>query len=101
MIGAIVLAALAGALLFAFRDGGKEVAVYRDGAEEARFDLSGSEDIVLKGKDGQENELVIEDGKAYLRHATCPDKICVKQGEISAEGETIVCLPHKLVVAIE
>lgn len=101
LIGVIVLVALAGLLIFSFRGSGREVVVYRDGTEVYRFELDSSEKIVLEGKDGQENELVIEDGKAYISYATCPDKICVKQGKITKEGETIVCLPHKIVVAIE
>ena len=47
------------------------------------------------------NFLVIEDGKAYVSEADCPDKICVDHAPISRVGETIVCLPHGVVIAIE
>lgn len=100
IIGILIVAAVV-ALFYAFRGDGKEVAVYRDSEEIYRFDLSDSVKIMLEDENGQQNELVIEDGKAYLTYADCPDKICVKQGEISNEGETIVCLPHKLVIEIE
>ena len=47
------------------------------------------------------NVLVIEDGKAYMREATCPGyQDCVERGKISFVGETIVCKPNKLVVEI-
>jgi len=46
------------------------------------------------------NELVIENGKASVVSADCPDKICVRQKAISRTGESIVCLPHKLVITI-
>lgn len=47
------------------------------------------------------NVLVIEDGKAYMREATCPGyQDCVERGKISFIGETIVCKPNKLVVEI-
>ena len=36
-----------------------------------------------------------------MKEADCPDKYCVKQGKIKNVGETIVCLPHKVVVEIE
>ena len=47
------------------------------------------------------NTLVINGGKASIVSADCPDKLCVHQQEISKAGESIICLPHKLVVRIE
>ena len=41
-----------------------------------------------------------KEGKAYMSGADCPDKLCVKQKAISKKGESIVCLPHKLVVQV-
>ena len=52
------------------------------------------------GADGY-NFLVIENGYAYMKDADCTDKICVHQGRISKVGETIVCLPHKVVIEIK
>ena len=43
---------------------------------------------------------MIKDGKADMIHADCPDKICVHQKAVSAENETIVCLPNKIVVTV-
>ena len=51
-------------------------------------------------KDIGNNTLIIEDGYAYVTDSDCPDKICEQMGKISKPGETIVCLPHKLVVEI-
>ena len=42
----------------------------------------------------------IEDGKAYMEEANCPDGYCEEQGKISGHTQTIVCLPHKLVVEV-
>ncbi len=47
------------------------------------------------------NVVVIEDGYAYVKEADCRDKICVHHPKISKSGESIICLPHKLVVSIE
>ncbi len=47
------------------------------------------------------NTLEIKDGVADMIEATCPDKLCVHQKSISDSGETIICLPHKVVVSIE
>lgn len=46
------------------------------------------------------NILVIKDGEASISEASCPNKLCIKQGKISAEGQSIICLPNKLVVEV-
>lgn len=43
----------------------------------------------------------VNNGKIRIKESDCPDKICVKTGYISSKGETIVCLPKKLIVEIE
>ena len=51
-------------------------------------------------KKGCSNILIIEDGAAWLEDADCPDKLCMHQGAIFRDRQTIVCLPHKLVVEV-
>lgn len=46
------------------------------------------------------NRVVIKLGIVYIEEADCPDKLCVKQGKVSKSGESIICLPHKVVVKI-
>ena len=46
------------------------------------------------------NHLSIRGGYAQVTEADCPDGICVHQGQISRNGEIIVCLPHRLIVEI-
>lgn len=46
------------------------------------------------------NVLVIENGEADMTDANCPDQLCVHQKAISKSGETIVCLPNKVIVTI-
>ncbi len=97
-----ILAALIGiALLTFFRAEGDYAIVSIDGSETERYSLSADTevDIITEGK--KVNRLVIENGKAYISYADCPDKICVSHRKISKEGETIICLPHKLVISIE
>ena len=47
------------------------------------------------------NKLVIKDGMADMVFADCPDQVCVKHEPISKIGESIICLPNKVVVTIE
>ena len=71
-----------------------------EGLKKAGSD-AGTEESKETGKDsGFSNILEIRDGAADMRQADCPDKICVEHKPISKLGETIVCLPHKLVVEV-
>ena len=47
------------------------------------------------------NSVVVESGKISVGDADCPDKVWVNMGWKSRRGETITCLPHKLVIEIQ
>ncbi len=102
-IAAILLIAAAGLVyLFVFRSGGDTVKVTVDGELYGVYSLS--EDIaedIITGKDSSNlNRLIIRDGKAYMETASCPDGICVAHRPIFRNGESIVCLPNKVVVTV-
>ena len=86
----IVIVSILLVALFAFlaveltKEAGSEVIVKVDGVE----------------VDGGTNILCIKNKEAYLIDAKCPDHLCVKQGKISKNGETITCLPYKLTVTV-
>lgn len=46
------------------------------------------------------NVLEFADGSVSVVEADCPDQICVHFGWIKTVGQTIVCLPHKLIIRI-
>lgn len=54
--------------------------------------------IRVDSPDGGYNLVVIEGGKAFIKEADCPDLVCVKSRPVSSPGETIICLPYRLVV---
>lgn len=65
--------------------------------------------VVLQSSDGIEN--IIIDGEVILKYevknghvdvieSECRDKLCVRQHAISRDGESIVCLPQKIVFMI-
>ena len=47
------------------------------------------------------NKVVIAGGEVWMEAADCPDKLCVAQGKISRSGQTIICLPNKVMVTIK
>ncbi len=46
------------------------------------------------------NILIIENGRAKMIDANCPDKLCVKEGWVKYTGQCITCLPNKLTVTV-
>ena len=47
---------------------------------------------------GGTNTVVMENGTVYIEDATCPDKLCIKQGKIFNSSKNIICLPNKVTV---
>ncbi len=98
LIAGVLLAALALLLVFELtRKEGARVVVKVDGTEVAEYSLTENGTYELNGGT---NILRIEDGKAYLCEADCPDHLCVKQGKVHRTGEVITCLPNKLTVTV-
>lgn len=100
LIAVIFAVALIGFLVFkSTMKTGDYVTVSINGVEKYRYSLSENiQTDIITGENT--NRLVIDGGKAYITEADCPDKICVGHRGISKTGETIVCLPHKVVVAV-
>lgn len=98
-----ILLAVGALLLFFLRinraEGG--CAVVRVSAQQyGSYDLHTDQEIEIHGKDGGYNLLQIRDGKASITQASCPDLLCVHQGAVSRQGESIICLPNEVVVEI-
>ena len=102
ILAVIVIAVAATGLLLVnvFRTEGSFAVIKIDGKETERYPLSVNTEVVIETGDDGRNTLVIEDSKAFMKDANCPDKICEGHSKISYKGETIVCLPHKVVIEI-
>ncbi len=98
----LLLSALAVFMVFrlTMRPGAYVLAAY-DGEEIGRYSLF--EDITVKlspEDDDSYNVLVIKDGEAYIEEASCPDGICSEHRAVKYSGQSIVCLPNKIVVTV-
>lgn len=101
LIGVIVVIAAVSALLIMFiqREAGAMVRITIDGVLYGEYSLSEEQFISIDEESGH-NRIVIEDGCAYMADADCPDKYCMDYKPIAKGGETIICLPHRLVVEV-
>lgn len=70
--------------------------------EYARTPLNEYSVIPILDEEGNiTNELTVSGGYAKMTAADCPDQLCVHQKRIRLKGETIVCLPNRVVISIE
>ena len=98
VIAALVLVALLWVVLsLIWRGEGAMVVVEIDGRVVGEYSLSeDGEHSLLDGA----NVLVIEEGCAYMKSASCPDKTCVGVGRIKYVGQSIICLPHRVSITV-
>lgn len=78
-----------------------EAVVYVDGTEQGRYKLDQPRTVEISSKDGGYNVLEIREDQAEITEASCPDKLCVKHRPVKKSGESLVCLPNRVVVEIE
>lgn len=100
IIGTIVVAGIllyVGALFT--KSNGNTVVIYVDGKEYAEYSLEKDGKYIID-RDGVKNVVVIEDGVVKMESASCDNQICVKHKCISKDGESIICLPNKVVVEV-
>lgn len=98
--GLLLLAAALLIWLFCFRPAGANVEITIDGEHYKTFALSQEITEEIYSSEGGRNILIIRDGKAQMQSASCPDGICVDHAPIFREGESIVCLPNRVVVTV-
>lgn len=68
-----------------------------DGEVYGEYSLEEDKEIQI----GDTNVCIVENRKVRMTEADCPDQICVHTAEISSDGETIVCLPNRIVLEIQ
>ena len=103
LILAAIVIVLAALLWFGVRLTQREgayVVVTVDGELFGQYPLDTNTEVRI-GDEDKYNLLVIKDGEAQFVKASCPDKLCVNQGKISFDGQSIICLPNKAVAEIK
>lgn len=98
-IAAIIVICAVGFIIFTPKSQGKYAAVIVDGTETARYLLNRDFETDISTEYGN-NHLSISNGAAQITESDCNNGICVASNSINKSGETIVCLPHKLIIKI-
>lgn len=93
---------LVAAVIFAFQffsgnAGNGKVKITVNGENYGIYDLSTDQTVNVN----ETNYLIIKNGKVRMEQADCPDQICVHHKAISRNGESIICLPNRVVVSVE
>lgn len=101
LIGVLLSVAVAGliAVQLLQRQSGALVTVTVGKEIYGTYSLNKSQTIEVRDEMGY-NRIVIKDGYVHMEEADCPDQYCVKHAKIHYSHETIICLPHELVVEI-
>lgn len=60
----------------------------------------GEGSIEVKTKDGF-NIIKVKDNKIGIIEADCPDKVCMNPEYIEKPGQSLVCLPHRVMIEIK
>ena len=99
IVGILLFVLLASVLSFLLQKAGDSVTVTVNGAFFGEYLLNEDQTVEITVGD-RHNRLVIENGEARISNASCPDGICVAHRPIRHDGESIICLPNKVVVEI-
>ncbi len=95
LIGGLVIIS-AVCLLFFFNSNAQTVKITQNGEILAELPIGENREFTI------ENCLTvkIENGKVWVHSSACPDLVCENSGKISASGQSIICLPNKIIVEL-
>ena len=82
------------------KSGGDTVIIEQNGDMYGKYSLYEDATVTIDGKHCK-NTVSISGGKVVMSESTCKNQVCVRHGAISAAGESIICLPNRVVVRIE
>ena len=85
---------------FLYSDDGKYVTIEQRNELIGTYPLNVDKEIEIEHRGKVVNKIIIKDGYCYMEEAECPDHLCIKQGKVNKSGQTIVCLPNRVVVTV-
>ena len=100
MLGGCVLLVAAALLLFPYFLPQGRVVIYVDGTIYGTYRMDRTQTLRVESAFGY-NLIEITPEGARVTESSCENKLEIKEGRISHTGQSLVCLPNHLVVAIE
>lgn len=95
----IFLISLIASLVMIYKPHSQTVQIIQDGKILYIIDLEKSEDTTIEIEyQNSKNIIQIQNHQISILDAECPDKTCVKMGELKSNATPIICLPNKLVI---
>ena len=82
------------------REPGRSAEVRVNGTAVMTLLLNEDKTVELEGANGIRLKIVTGGGGVHVEHSECPDKICVNKGIISDVGDTIICMPARVVIEV-
>lgn len=98
LVGIPLLALGIWAILFFGSQPADMAVVEIDGQEVCRLPLR---EDTSREINGGTHLVIVESGEVRVEQAACPDGICMNHLPISKSGQSIVCLPYRLVITVE
>lgn len=99
LVGLLLVATIATFFLNFFSNEGQILQIYQDNQLIGEYSLKQDREIVWDTEWGY-NIIEIKNKAVRIKEADCPDNICVAHYPISLSTQTIICLPHRLVLKI-
>lgn len=82
------------------RQEGEQVVITVEGKVYKVLDIKEDQEVKVETKDGHYNLVQIKEEAVKMSEADCKNQVCVNSAQITDIGETIVCLPHQVIVKV-
>lgn len=79
---------------------GSYLRIELNGKEYGRYPLNKDKTFKIKIDEDEYNVIEIKNKEVRMKEANCRDLLCTHMPSIKKVGETIVCLPHRLILEI-
>ncbi len=90
--------------LFSFKQsasaGGEKVLIYENSSLLKEIDLNREKTFEVNTEKGK-MEIEIGEGRTRVLKSSCPQKICLNTGWISKPGQTVVCIPNRILLEVK